>query len=45
MTADTAMRLARYFGTTPQFWMNLQANFDLASVADDEIKSIEPRAA
>lgn len=45
MTADTAMRLARYFGTTPQFWMNLQANFDLASVADDGISSIEPRAA
>ena len=45
MTADTAMRLARYFGTTPQFWMNLQANHDLASVADDEIQSIEPRAA
>ena len=28
-TADTALRLARYFGTTPQFWMNLQANYDL----------------
>ena len=27
--ADTALRLARYFGTTPQFWMNLQANYDL----------------
>ncbi len=45
VTADTAMRLARYFDTTPQFWLNLQANFDLASVAEDEIKSIEPRAA
>jgi len=45
ITADTAMRLARYFGTTPQFWMNLQANFDLASVPDGEIQSIEPRAA
>jgi antitoxin HigA-1 len=30
VTADTAMRLARYFGTTPQFWMNLQSNHDLA---------------
>ena len=27
--ADTALRLARYFGTTPQFWMNLQSNYDL----------------
>ncbi|MCX7306014.1 MAG: HigA family addiction module antitoxin [Hyphomicrobiales bacterium] len=45
ITADTALRLARYFNTTPQFWMNLQANFDLATVAEDEIQSIEPRAA
>jgi addiction module HigA family antidote len=29
VTADTALRLSRYFGTTPQFWMNLQTNFDL----------------
>jgi addiction module HigA family antidote len=29
ITADTALRLARYFGTTPQFWMNLQAAYDL----------------
>ena len=29
VTADTALRLARYFGTTPQFWMNLQAAYDL----------------
>ncbi len=29
ITPDTALRLARYFGTTPQFWMNLQASFDL----------------
>ncbi|MBS3649145.1 HigA family addiction module antidote protein [Pseudaminobacter sp. 19-2017] len=45
VTADTAMRLARYFNTTPQFWMNLQANHDLATVAVDEIAEIEPRAA
>jgi len=32
--ADTALRLSRYFGTTPQFWMNLQANYDL-DVAQD----------
>ena len=34
ITADTALRLARYFGTTPQFWMNLQANYDLEMAQD-----------
>ena len=29
LAADTALRLARYFGTTEQFWLNLQARFDL----------------
>jgi antitoxin HigA-1 len=29
ITADTAIRLARYFSTTPQFWMNLQKSFEL----------------
>ena len=29
VTADTALRLARYFGTTPRFWLNLQAQYDL----------------
>lgn len=29
VTPDTALRLARYFGTTPQFWLNLQSSFDL----------------
>jgi addiction module HigA family antidote len=29
ITADTALRLARYFGTTPQFWLNLQSAYDL----------------
>ena len=29
VSADTALRLARYFGTTPQFWMHLQADWDL----------------
>lgn len=29
VTPDTALRLARYFGTTPQFWLNLQTAFDL----------------
>ncbi len=29
ITVDTALRLARYFKTTPQFWLNLQAHYDL----------------
>lgn len=29
ISADTALRLARYFGTTPEFWINLQAHYDL----------------
>lgn len=33
ITTDTAMRLARYFGTSPEFWINLQARYDL-DVAD-----------
>jgi addiction module HigA family antidote len=34
ITAGTALRLARYFGTTPQFWMNLQSNYDLELAQD-----------
>lgn len=30
ITANTALRLAQYFGTTPEFWMNLQNKYDLA---------------
>ena len=29
VTADTALRLSRYFGTSDRFWLNLQASFDL----------------
>lgn len=29
ITADTALRLALYFGNSPEFWMNLQTNYDL----------------
>ena len=29
ITTDTAMRLARYFGMSPQFWLNLQTRYDL----------------
>jgi addiction module HigA family antidote len=34
ITADTALRLARYFNMTPEFWMRLQMDFDLESEAD-----------
>ncbi len=37
ITTDTAMRLARYFGTTPQLWMNLQTNYEL-EMAKDELE-------
>jgi addiction module HigA family antidote len=36
ITADTALRFARYFKTSPAFWMNLQTRYDL-EVAEDEI--------
>ena len=36
ITADTALRLARYFGNSSRFWMGLQMDFDL-DVAEDEI--------
>ena len=39
ITADTSMRLAKYFGTTPEFWMNLQREYDLRKVKS-EIKEI-----
>ena len=34
VTGETALRLARYFKTTPQYWMNLQARYDLESAQD-----------
>ncbi len=34
ISADTALRLARYFGTSERFWLNLQAQFDLDVEAD-----------
>lgn len=46
VTADTALRLSRYFGTTPQFWMNLQAQYDLEHAEDAAaaaLKRIKPR--
>lgn len=48
VTADTAMRLARYFGTTDQFWLNLQMDYDLRKARADKARQIEetvkPRA-
>jgi addiction module HigA family antidote len=35
VTAETALRLARYFDTTPQFWLGLQADYDLDVAADE----------
>ena len=46
ISADTAMRLARYFGTTPEFWMNLQTAYDITreeTVRRDQIEAITPR--
>ena len=34
ITANTALRLARYFGTSPQFWLGLQADYDLDVAMD-----------
>jgi antitoxin HigA-1 len=35
VTADTALRLARYFGTSPAFWMGMQAQYDLERAQDE----------
>ena len=41
ITADTALRLARYFGTTAQMWINLQARYDLETAEDSLKEQIE----
>lgn len=41
ITADTALRLARYFGTSPDFWMNLQSSFDVKKARESVGKEIE----
>ena len=41
ITADTALRLARYFGTSAQMWINLQAKYDLAAAEDALWNKIE----
>ena len=43
ITADTALRLSRYFGTTPQLWQNLQSAFELRAAMIDSGKHIEER--
>ena len=46
MTPDTALRLARAFGTTPAYWMNMQTNFDMAAAEKEiDLSAIEPLVA
>ena len=48
ITADTALRLAQYFGTSPAFWLNLQTRYDLQTALDargPELRLIRRRAA
>lgn len=45
ITADTALRLAKYFGTSAEFWINLQSHYELGRAEDlagDQISSITP---
>lgn len=48
ITADTALRLSRYFKNSPQFWLGLQMDYDLDTTEDkmeEQIKEIQPRIA
>jgi addiction module HigA family antidote len=48
ITADTALRLSRFFGTSERFWLNLQARYDLETEKDrlgGELDSIRPLSA
>jgi addiction module HigA family antidote len=46
VSADTALRLGRYFGTDPRFWLNLQVAHDLSKAeAERDYSGIDPRAA
>ncbi|MDN5791925.1 MAG: HigA family addiction module antitoxin [Brevibacterium aurantiacum] len=45
ITADTALRLGRYFGVEPQFWLNLQSRYDLELAEErvsDQVAAITP---
>ena len=45
ITGDTALRLGHWFGTDPQFWLNLQKNWELSQVKRRSLKRIKPIAA
>lgn len=52
VTADTALRLGRFFGMTPQFWLNLQTRYDLEMTEDlldgrlnDEVHALQMQTA
>jgi addiction module HigA family antidote len=52
ITADTALRLGRFFGMSPQFWLNLQTRYDLevtedflVSRLDDEVHALQVQTA
>ncbi|NIB32915.1 HigA family addiction module antidote protein [Pseudonocardia sp. MCCB 268] len=44
VTADTALRLGRYFGTTAQYWLNLQAHYDLVTAERSGRSRVDPAA-
>ena len=41
ITADTSLRLARYFGFTSEYWLNMQTRYDLEIIRRQSIKKIE----
>lgn len=41
ITSDTALRLARYFKTSPEFWMNMQVRYELDLAEDEQRSEIE----
>ena len=43
ITADTALRLGTYFGTSPELWLNLQSDYDLRRTRRDSWPEIEAR--
>ena len=43
ITADTALRLGRYFGNSPQFWLDLQGQFDIAVAERENGEEIKKR--
>lgn len=43
ISADTAVRLGRYFGNTPQFWLDLQSQYDIAVIERDKGADIAKR--